>query len=291
MKRLVPSFTFLFLAILVSSILSAQVEMNFEFDTPYGQNEAVGKFIEVNGIQMYYEVYGEGEPLLLIHGNGADINSMGNQIDHFKGSYQVIIADSRGHGKSGLGTDSLTYVQMAHDWAAFSKALELGPAHVIGWSDGGIIGLLLGIHHPETVDKIVAMGANLRPDSTAVHSWALESLKGVMAQIEMMIEAGDKSQDWGLIRQKMNLLTQQPNISHEELNTIQSQVLVVAGDQDIIREEHTVEIFQQLPHAHLCIMPGETHYTPASNPAYFNQIVEKFLTEPFKRPDSDWTKE
>ena len=83
--------------------------------------------------------------MLLIHGNGGDILSMGHQIEYFKDKYQVIVADSRGHGQSELNTDSLTYVQMAADWAELTHQLKLDSAYVIGWSDGGILALLLGI--------------------------------------------------------------------------------------------------------------------------------------------------
>ena len=105
----------LLLASSVFGIASAQVQMNFKFDTPYGKNTAVGKFAEINGAKIYYEEYGKGEPLLLIHGNGGSIESMGNQIDYFKSKYRVIVADSRGQGKSELKTDSLTYVQITKD--------------------------------------------------------------------------------------------------------------------------------------------------------------------------------
>ena len=135
---------------------------------PYGHNNKVGKYADVNGIKMYYEEYGTGEPLFLIHGNGGDIKSMEHQIEHFKNNYRVIIADNRGHGKSELNTDSLTYVNIAQDWAALADHLEIEAVHVIGWSDGGILGILLAINHPSTVNKIVAMGANMRPDTTAV---------------------------------------------------------------------------------------------------------------------------
>ena len=110
---------------------SAQVEMNFDFQVPYGENEAVGKFVEINGAKIYYEEYGKGEPLLLIHGNGSSIHDMGNQIDYFRTKYRVIAADNRGHGKSELATDSLTYRQMAHDLEGLVRYLKLDSINVI----------------------------------------------------------------------------------------------------------------------------------------------------------------
>ncbi len=267
-----------------------QVQMNFEFTTPYGTNPNAGKYAKINGIKMYYEEYGTGEPMFLIHGNGGDIKVMGNQIDYFKTKYKVIIADSRGHGKSELNTDSLTYRQIAEDWAELANFLKLDSINIIGWSDGGIVGLLMAINHPSKVKKVVAMGANLRPDSTALYTWAVNSVKKQKQFVKSKIEEKDTTQNWDLQKQRVGLMVDQPIISKSELSTIKVPVLVIAGDKDIIREEHSVEIYQGIPNAHLCIMPGETHFTPASNPEMFNTIVERFISEPFKRPDSDWTK-
>lgn len=289
MKNSIKLLTVLFI-ILMFGFTNAQVQMNFEFDTPYGNNEVVGKYVKINGAKIYYEEYGKGEPLLLIHGNGSNINGMGNQIDYFKSKYRVIIADNRGHGKSELKTDSLTYNQIAKDWTSLAKHLKLDSLNIIGWSDGGIIGLIMGIDRQSKIKKIVAMGANLRPDTTAVNSWAPNSVKKSELKAKEMLAKGDTSRDWKLSLQLNGLLLYQPNISHADLKKIISSVLIIAGDKDIIKNKHTVEMFENIPNAHLCIMPGETHFTPASNPALFNEIVNKFLSEPFKRPDSNWTK-
>ena len=106
---------------LISGIGNAQVQMNFNFDTPYGSNTTVGKYAVINGAKIYYEEYGKGEPMLLIHGVNGDIKTMGNQIDYFKTKYRVIIADSRGQGKSELKTDSLTYDQITSDWEGLAN--------------------------------------------------------------------------------------------------------------------------------------------------------------------------
>lgn len=264
--------------------------MNFKFDTPYGKNTAVGKFAEINGAKIYYEEYGKGEPLLLIHGNGGNIESMGNQIDYFKSKYRVIVADNRGQGKSELKTDSLTYVQITKDIEGLVNQLKLDSISIIGWSDGGIVGLQMGISGKSKIKKIVAMGANLRPDSSAVNSWATKDVENMKKRIVSKIKEKDTSENWNLQKQLAGLLVDQPNIVTKDLSKIKAKVLIIAGDKDIIKNEHSVEIFENIPKAQLCIMPGETHFAPASNPEVFNALVNKFLSEPFKRPDSDWTK-
>lgn len=252
-----------------------------KFHTPYGNNDTVGKYVELNGAKIYYEEYGNGEPLLLIHGNGANIKLMENQIEYFKSKYRVIIADNRGHGKSELKTDSLTYTQITKDWDGLVNYLELDSINVLGWSDGGIIALKMGISKQSKIKKIIAMAANLRPDTTAVHSWAPNSVMKSEILAKEMIAKGDTSRDWKLKLQHYGLLLNQPNISHNELKKISVPVLIVAGDRDIIKNEHSVEIFEQLSKGQLCIMAGSTHVAPKTKPEMFNEIVNRFLTEPF----------
>lgn len=280
----------IFLFSLIWSYTNAQVEMNFKFDTPYGNNESVGKSVEINGAKIYFEEYGKGEPLLLIHGNSGSIKDMGNQIDYFKTKYRVIIADNRGQGKSELKTDSLTYTQITKDWEGLVNHLKLDSFNIIGWSDGGIVGLKMGISGKSKIKKIIAMGANLRPDSTAVNSWAVNAVLQSKKMISLKIQEQDTTANWNLGKQLVGLLTDQPNIPIEDLSKITAKVLIIAGDEDIIRNKHSLEMYENIPKAQLCIMPGETHFTPASNPKLFNEIVNRFLLEPFKRPDSDWTK-
>ena len=134
----------------------------------YGKNKAVGKYYDIRGFKMYVEVYGQGKPLLFIHGNGGSINNFTKQIPYFAQSYKVIIADSRAQGKSVDLTDSISYEMMADDYAALLDAMKIDSAYIVGWSDGGINGLLMAIRHPEKVKKLAVTGANLRPDTTAV---------------------------------------------------------------------------------------------------------------------------
>ncbi len=254
--------------------------------TAYGNNPEAGHFAELNGIKMYYETYGSGDPLLLIHGNGQSIVDMQFQIEYFAQNYKVIVSDSRGHGKSGLGTDRLTYIQMVDDYNVLLEQLDVTGAYVVGWSDGGIQALLLAINHPDKVRKMAIMGANLRPDQTAIEDWVPGLLQPLSDAIGEMIASKDTSEDWQHHRQLFDLLLTQPDIPVESLQGIQVPVLVIAGDKDIIRAEHTLEIFANLPRAHLAILPGQTHWAPVTDPDGFNQLVGRFFATPFTRPTS-----
>ncbi|MBV8390418.1 MAG: alpha/beta hydrolase, partial [Mucilaginibacter sp.] len=131
----------------------------------YGDNPAAGKYYDVRGITMYTETYGEGKPLLLIHGNGDSMKAFSENIPYFSKKYKVIAVDSRAHGKSVDKKDSLSFEMMADDFAALLDKMHIDSAYVIGWSDGGINAILLAMRHPDKVIKFAATGANLTPDS------------------------------------------------------------------------------------------------------------------------------
>lgn len=249
---------------------------------PYGANAAASGSFTHDGITFYYETYGEGEPLLLVHGNGASIGSFVKQIDHFKSHYRVIAMDSREQGKS-TGSDApLTYEAMTDDLAALIDHLKTGPVNVVGWSDGGIEGLLLGIRHPDKVKKIVAMAANLNPSIEALYPETL----GMVDEMKKSVPPEAAGTPEGKRQLKlMQLMLDQPNIAPAALGKIASPTLVLAGDQDLIRLEHTVAIFNAIPNAELAILPNSTHAVPLDNPELFNATVESFLSRPFKKKD------
>lgn len=248
----------------------------------YGNNRDAGHYAVLNGIRLYYEIYGQGDPLVLLHGNGGNIEAMKYQIEYFSKHYKVIVMDCRGRGKSELGKDSLTYMQMTRDVASLLDHLHVDSASIIGRSDGGIIALLMGIYFPEKVKKIAAFGANLSPDTTAVYSHLIEQVQKDRRHAEEMIEKHDTTEDWALIKQRNRLMEFQPHISADDLRKMQSPVLILSCDRDVIKEEHTVFIYRNIPRCSLCIFPGETHWITSTNPNLFNSTVAKFFSEPFK---------
>jgi len=171
---------------------------------------------------------------------------------------------------------------MAHDVASLLDHLRMDSAYIIGRSDGGIIGLLMGIEFPEKVKKIAAFGANLSPDPTALYPQILELVHRDRVQAEEMIKKHDTGQNWKLIEQLNRLMEFQPHISAEDLHKIQSPVLVMSCDRDLIKEEHTVFIYRNIPKANLCIFPGETHWITSTNPGLFNATVAEFFSEPYQ---------
>ncbi len=241
----------------------------------YGANPAAGGVFEHDGVKLYYEVYGQGPPLLLIHGNGANIWSMKHQIAYFAQHYQVIAMDSRDHGKSGDAAGPLTFEQMTDDLSALLDHLHTGPVLVLGWSDGGIEALLLGLRHPTQVTKIAAMAANLYPEGIAAEFRKLEgpppkTEPGHVPTRAERVQALDRDE---------------PHIRPDALQAITAPTLVLAGDHDAIADEHTLEIYHHLPNAELAIFPAATHMIPVDDPERFNATVDRFFRTAFVKTD------
>ncbi len=247
--------------------------------TIYGKNDKVGRYYNIRGFRMYAEIYGQGQPVLIIHGNGGSIANFFKQIPYFSKKYKVIIADSRAQGKSADPGDSLTYEMMADDYAALLDTLKIDAANVIGWSDGGINGLLLAIRHPAKVNKLAITGANLRPDSTAVPQAIWDMVTPAYNELKNKVNknAGEKT---GF--KLLSLLTQQPHIPLTDLQKIQCPALVIGGDHDVIKEEHTMEIFKHIYNAYLWILPNSGHSTPVLYADEFNKKVDEFFREPYR---------
>jgi pimeloyl-ACP methyl ester carboxylesterase len=263
----------LFLAI---NNISAQVKI------PHGDNKDVGKYINLNGAKHYYEVYGNGAPLLLIHGNSTPTRGWAPQIEYFSKKYKVYSIDCRGRGKSELGKDSLSYIQQAKDMSAFIRELKLDSFYIVGKSDGGIIAILLGIYYPEKIKKIVAFGANMEPDSNALYPYAVIESHVERIKADKMLAVGDTSKNWLVEQQRYRMMEFQPHITAKDLQKINVPVLVMSTDRDLIKEEHTFFIYKNIPKANLCIVPNEKHQIAKFNPELFNSIVDKYLGESFK---------
>jgi pimeloyl-ACP methyl ester carboxylesterase len=248
----------------------------------YGANPAAGHTFTHEGLRLYYEVYGTGEPLLVVHGNGGSIADLGAQIAHFRTRYKVIAMDSRDQGKSADSPDTLTYEKMTDDLAALLDHLKVGPVDVLGWSDGGIEALLLGIRHPAKVKKIVAMAANLNPTEAALSPEVLATIKSMMDAIP----AATRDTPQGRRELKVTgMMLKEPNIDVKALEAITAPTLVLAADHDVIQDEHTVDIFHHIPNSQLAIFPNATHMIPFDDPATFNATVERFLRTPFVKRD------
>lgn len=247
-----------------------------KFELDYGNNKEAGSYKHINGIDLYYEIYGSGKPLVFLHGNGGSIKSSSARIEYFKKLFKVIVVDSREHGKSvDSGKTPLTYTQMAADMAALLDSLNLDSTYVFGQSDGGILGLLLAIHYPQKVSKVATFGANLFPGK-----------KAVFTEVDKMVRDTLRVTKDDRTRQLYSLLAYQPNISVNDLKKIKCQVLIMCGDRDVIRLEHSIKIFYNIENSNLFVMPGATHFGAYEKRDLFNLVLNDFFKAPFSKQSS-----
>lgn len=224
-------------------------------------------------IELHCEETGGGEPLVLLHGNGEDGTYFTHQIAHFSQRFRVLALDTRGHGKSPRGEAPFTIRQFARDLLAFLDARGIERAHLLGFSDGGNIALVFALAHPERVGKLVLNGANL-------------NTRGVKRSVQVPIELGYRmarlfaglSAKARANAEMLGLMVNDPNVAPEELAALTAPTLVIAGENDMIREDHTRLIAERIPNARLAFVPGD-HFVAAKNPAAFNREVERFLLE------------
>ena len=222
-------------------------------------------------INHFYIEQGTGFPLILLHGNGEDCAYFTRQIDSFSENFHVIALDTRGHGQTPRGEAPFTIRQFAEDLLAFMDQHNIEKAHLLGFSDGGNIAMVFALAHPERVDKLILNGANL-------------DASGVKRKIQIPIEIGyriaklfaRKSPKAKKNAEMLGLMVNDPNVNPEELSRIQNKTFVIAGDNDMIKDQHTCLIAQSIPGAELCILQGN-HFIANKNPQSFNEAVLRFL--------------
>lgn len=224
-------------------------------------------------IELHCEETGSGEPLVLLHGNGEDGTYFAHQIAHFSQRFRVLALDTRGHGKSPRGEAPFTIRQFARDLLAFLDARGIERAHLLGFSDGGNIALVFALAHPERVGKLVLNGANLNTRGVKRSVQAPIELGYRMARLFAGLSAKARAN-----AEMLGLMVNDPNVAPEELAALTAPTLVIAGENDMIREDHTRLIAERIPNARLAFVPGD-HFVAAKNPAAFNREVERFLLE------------
>lgn len=237
----------------------------------YGKNESAGKYLKLKDTDLYYEVYGEGEPLVLLHGNSGSIKDYYQQIPVLSKQYKVIAVDTRGQGKSkDTSKRDFTYKLFADDVKALADELKLDKINIVGWSDGGNTGLEFALKYPDHLNKLITIGANTFPEG--VENKLIERFTNQMKQLNDMAPGETLNE-----RRLLKIMLTQPNISKNDLNKIKNPVLVIAGDRDVIKPDHTEFISKQIPNAEKKIYSDTTHMVPYEKPDQLNTDILNFL--------------
>lgn len=196
--------------------------------------------LSVNGVSLYYEKHGQGQPLIMVHGNGEDHTIFVQAVEKLRAHYTCYLIDSRDHGNSSK-TNHLHYEDMAQDMLEFMERLQLDHVIFYGFSDGGIIGLLVA-GKTDRIKALIISGANIDP--SGIKPWFRRATRWIYRFHK---------------DEKLALMLNEPHISEEYLQTISCPVYVLAGSKDLILESHTNAIAKALPHSSLCILPNEGH--------------------------------
>ena len=267
---------------IVSMALAAQADDRWKtLPEPPPMPKAVDSgYAPVNGIEMYYAVYGAGDPVLLIHGGLGHADIWANQVAELSKSYKVIVADSRGHGRSTRNADPYGYDLMASDYVALLDYLKIGKTALVGWSDGGNIGLDIAMKHPERLTKLFAQAANVTVDGVDP---AVATNATFGAYIERMGKdyarmSKTPGQFNAFVEQISQMWATQPAWTKEQLGAITVPTAIVLGDHDeAITRAHTEYMASAIPGAKLIILKDASHFAMLQDPAGYTKAVVDFL--------------
>ncbi|WP_294286495.1 alpha/beta hydrolase [uncultured Chryseobacterium sp.] len=243
--------------------------VSFAQNHHFGKNSTAGKVLHLNDADIYYEVYGKGEPLFLLHGNGGSIDAFAKEIPELSKHFRIIAMDTRGQGKStDTSKEPLTYREFADDVKLLADELKLNKINILGWSDGGNTALEFAIKYPDRTNRIITSGANVFPAGVGENE--VEAMKRDVAEKI----ARQKPQSEIRLTQ---LMIDEPKITKQQLNCIKAKVLVVAGENDLILRSHTEYIAKEIPDSRLKIYKGASHGVPIERAEELTKDVIEFI--------------
>ena len=241
-------------------------------------------YADVRGIHMYYEVRGAGRRVLvLLHGGAGNGQQFEHQIPDFERHYKLVVPDMCAQGRTSDRPGPLTYHDMAEDVIALMDKLHVSKFDLMGWSDGGVTGLDIAIHHPKRLRHLVTFGANFAPDGLQDSDVAWDDTATWAAFGDGMRQgwtklAPDTSDYRDAMTKIIALWRTQPHFSPQELKKIRAKTLICAGDHDVIRREHTDALARAIPHAQEWIVPDASHSVMMEKPDEVNVRVLEFLS-------------
>jgi pimeloyl-ACP methyl ester carboxylesterase len=243
-------------------------------------------YAPVNGLQLYYEVRGAGQPLVLLHGGGSTINtSFENVLAALAKTYQVVAFDQQGHGRTADVDRPFSFEQSADDAVALLHYLKIDRADFFGYSNGGHIALQIALSHPECVRKLIIESAMFSREGSAPSFWEsfhhakLDDMPAELRQA-YLAEAPQPENLQIFFDKSVQRMLNFKGWAPDEIRSIQAPTLILLGDRDIVRPEHAVEMFRLLPHAQLAVLPSTDHMQIVNRADWLLPLVESFLNPP-----------
>ena len=242
--------------------------------------------IDIDGLSVYYDMQGEGDPLVLLHGGMATNATWNAQLDGLAHHHHVFAPERQAHGHTPDREGPLTYQAMAQQTVVFIQLLDLAPCDLLGWSDGGMVGLLIAAQHPELVRSLTMVGSGFA--SSGYVAGAIEAFIALPADDpEMAMFAAmyaevtpDGAEHFPAVWDKVRKMWGEPFDWSGDLERMAAPVLVIVGDDDFITVTHADELARRVPNGQLAVIPGASHVVPMEKPDLFNRLVLDFLDHP-----------
>jgi pimeloyl-ACP methyl ester carboxylesterase len=283
MKTKIQALAAFVFAALLAFGAAATERWNMLPSLPPMPSPAQSGFAPVNGIKMYYAVFGEGDPILLIHGGLANSDYWANEVAALSKTHKVIVADSRGHGRSSRTNAPMGYDLMASDYLALLDYLQIEKTAIVGWSDGGIIGLDIAMTHPERVTKLFANAANVTTDGVQANMAKAPAFAAFIRRSadEHRRLAPSPREIKAFLASIRRMWATQPNWTKAQLEKIRVPTAVVLGDHDeAVSRAHTESMARTIPGAKLIILKDVGHFALLQDPDAYTKAILDFLSDP-----------
>ena len=280
MTRFLKAFVFVTLFLISAGFASAEERWQTLPEPAAMPKPDQSGYAPVNGIQMYYAVFGAGDPILLIHGGLGHADIWASQVATMSKTHKVIVADSRGHGRSTRTEQPYGYDLMASDYLALLDYLKIDKTALVGWSDGGIIGIDIALHHPERLTRLFAQAANVTTDGVDPGVMTNKIFAAYIDRSGRDYKKMSKTPDQydAFVAQISHMWESEPAWTKEQLGKITTPTAIVAGDHDeAIKREHTEYMASVIPGAKLIILPNASHFAMLQAPDEYSQAALDFI--------------
>ncbi|MBB3593032.1 pimeloyl-ACP methyl ester carboxylesterase [Rhizobium sp. BK529] len=238
---------------------------------------------DVNDIKMYYAEYGEGDPILFIHGGLGNADVWGYQVADFAKDHLVIVADSRGHGRSTRSQQPFGYDLMTSDYVALLDYLKIGKVTLVGWSDGGIIGIDMAMKHPEKLVRVIAQAANVTTDgvkSDVMNNKTFNDYINVAGEYYKKLSPTPNEYD-AFVNQISDMWATQPAWTAADLGKITVPVTLAIGDHDeAVKLDHTEMMAKEIPGAKLVVLKDASHFAMLQDPEGYDAMIRNAIAGP-----------